>query len=94
MEYKNLRSLDAPEFVSLPENVKKFIQGRTIFLKAVNKQLDNIMAIATIISKLQFYNKYDVFRFETLDTFLKILLAEKEARAYQMSFKDEKKINK
>lgn len=94
MEYKNLRSLDAPEFVSLPENVKKFIQGRTIFLKAVNKQLDNIMAIATIISKLQFYKKYDVFRFETLDTFLKILLAEKEARAYQMSFKDEKKINK
>lgn len=63
MEYKNLKSLDAPEFVSLPENVKKFIEDRTIFLKAVNKQLDKIMGIATIISRLQFYKKYDVFRF-------------------------------
>lgn len=52
MGYKSTRMLDSPEFGMLPENLQKFIQSRSIFLKVVNKQVDKIIGIADIIARL------------------------------------------
>lgn len=80
MSYKNTKILDnTNEVKRYPENFRRFIQVRNSFLKVVNKNLDKVLGIANVVFRIQVEKDktFDISNYETYQTFLKILLAQK-----------------
>lgn len=75
--YKIAKIIESQDFYTFPENIKGFILKRNSFLKTVNKQIQKVLDIASIINRLEFKVFYDICEYETYDIFLKVLLAHK-----------------